>query len=60
MERTEKKIVLCLIGRGPLEEKIKKEASDMGIQDDVRFFGVRSDGLLYFPFDMGRFGNSCN
>lgn len=43
MERTEKKIVLCLIGRGPLEEKIKKEASDMGIQDDVRFFGVRSD-----------------
>lgn len=35
--------VLLLVGKGELEESIKNKCSDLGIEDKVRFLGVRSD-----------------
>jgi glycosyltransferase involved in cell wall biosynthesis len=35
--------VLILVGKGDLEESIKNQCSGLGIEDKVRFLGVRSD-----------------
>ena len=35
--------ILMLIGQGEGEENIKKKVSDLGIEENVRFMGVRSD-----------------
>ncbi len=35
--------VLLLVGRGDAEEKIKKQVSDLGLNDSVIFTGVRND-----------------
>lgn len=35
--------VLMLIGRGPLEDDVKRRAREMGVIDSVRFMGVRND-----------------
>lgn len=34
---------LLLMGTGPLEEQIRQKVSQMGLEDTVRFLGVRSD-----------------
>jgi glycosyltransferase involved in cell wall biosynthesis len=41
--------VLLLVGKGELEESIKNQCSDLGIEDKVRFLGVRSDVPELFP-----------
>lgn len=35
--------VLLLVGNGPLEDQIREKARTLGLQDHVRFLGVRSD-----------------
>ncbi len=35
--------ILCLLGRGPNEQKIKHEVEVLGIAENVRFLGVRDD-----------------
>lgn len=39
----ETKLLLLLVGGGPLEEDLKQRAIDFGIQDYVRFMGRRDD-----------------
>lgn len=34
---------LLLVGNGPLEEKLKQQTRQLGLQDHVRFLGVRAD-----------------
>lgn len=34
---------LLLLGRGELEEKLKSETSEMGLNDSVHFLGIRTD-----------------
>ena len=35
--------VLLLVGDGPTEDKVRKHVRDIGLSDQVRFLGVRSD-----------------
>ncbi|MCD8129770.1 MAG: glycosyltransferase family 1 protein [Lachnospiraceae bacterium] len=35
--------VLLVIGRGPLEQELRKQASQLNIEDNVRFLGIRDD-----------------
>lgn len=35
--------VLLLVGKGELEEELKKQARELGIYDKIKFLGVRSD-----------------
>ena len=45
--------VLALCGEGRLEEDIRKKASDLGIEKDVIFLGVRKDtNRVYQAYDM--------
>lgn len=41
--RTRPDAVLLLVGNGPLEEQLRKKAADLGLRENVRFLGVRSD-----------------
>ena len=51
--RREEKAVLLIIGGGEQEEKLKGLVQEFGIQDRVRFLGVRSDvGALYQAMDV--------
>lgn len=43
IHRQHKQAVLLLLGTGPLEEQIKKQVQEMGLEEAVRFAGVRSD-----------------
>lgn len=36
-------VVLLVVGRGPQEETIRKQAESMGLQDRIQFLGVRKD-----------------
>lgn len=36
-------VVLCLVGQGDLEEKIREKVSGLSLTDKVHFLGVRSD-----------------
>ena len=55
---------LFLIGRGPLEPEIEKQAADLGIRDKVVFLGVRDDvpkllmamDVFVFPSSYGGLG----
>lgn len=38
-----KKAVLLLVGTGPMEQEVKERSREMGLQDFVRFLGVRED-----------------
>lgn len=43
---------LLLAGKGTLEDTIRKQAADRGLQDDVKFLGVRNDcPCLYQAMD---------
>lgn len=45
--------VLILVGDGPLVEKVREEASSLGIAESVRFLGLRADASrLYQAFDV--------
>lgn len=37
------KITLLLVGRGPLENKLKKKVSEMGLNNQIKFLGFRHD-----------------
>lgn len=43
IKKTRNDAVLLLVGRGDAEEKIKKQVSDLGLNDSVVFTGVRND-----------------
>ncbi len=43
IKKTRNDAVLLLVGRGDAEEKIKKQVSDLGLNDSVIFTGVRND-----------------
>lgn len=48
--------VLILIGTGPLENKIKTEVKNRGLEDKVRFLGVRKDvNDIYSAMDIFAF-----
>lgn len=50
-------VVLWLVGKGELEQEIRKEVIQLGLQNDIRFLGVRTDipallsamDILVFP-----------
>ncbi len=45
--------VLALCGEGRLEDDIKKKASELGIENDILFLGVRSDtNRVYQAYDL--------
>jgi len=45
--------ILVLVGDGPLEGAIKNKVRDMGLQDSVKFLGLRQDAhRLYQAFDV--------
>ncbi|MBQ8468467.1 MAG: glycosyltransferase family 1 protein [Clostridia bacterium] len=45
--------VLVLAGEGPLQEQAKQKAKELGIEDRVKFLGVRRDAnRLYQAFDV--------
>ena len=45
--------VLILVGQGELKEQIVKQCKELGIYDNVKFLGVRSDiGKLLSAFDL--------
>jgi glycosyltransferase involved in cell wall biosynthesis len=43
IKKTRDDAVLLLVGRGDAEEQIKKQVSDLGLNDSVIFTGVRND-----------------
>jgi len=44
------KTQLFLLGKGKLQDEVKKQVSDLGIQDDVHFLGYRNDVLEILKF----------
>lgn len=43
MSKSVPEVALVLAGDGPMEEELRKEAKDLGIDDKVLFLGMRSD-----------------
>lgn len=43
VRKSGKKAVLLIAGSGPMEQEVKDRAREMGLQDFVRFLGVRQD-----------------
>lgn len=45
--------ILLLIGKGPLENEIKKQTTELGLTDNVKFLGQRNDvNVLYNAMDI--------
>lgn len=43
LKKSQENVVLVLVGKGKLEEKIKLQAKALGVEQDVIFLGVRED-----------------
>lgn len=41
--KNDKNILCCIIGKGPLEEHLKKLTSDLGLNDYIRFLGTKTN-----------------
>lgn len=53
INKKEKNSILLLAGQGPLVDEIKKKVNSLGLDDDVKFLGQRSDAAeLYQAFDI--------
>ena len=53
IKKKHKDSVLILVGRGPLEDKIKNYVKSKGLEQDVKFLGVRDDvNNLLMAFDV--------
>lgn len=53
IQKQRKDAILLLVGQGEDEQKLKQQAIDLGIEDNVRFLGLRKDvESLLLAFDL--------
>ncbi len=53
IHKQNKKTILLLIGKGPLEDEIKEKVKSLDLNDSVKFLGQRNDvNELYQAFDL--------
>lgn len=47
LARLPHEVVLCVLGRGPLEQELTRRARVLGLEERVRWLGFRSDAAAY-------------